>query len=147
MHRMIVALVLFAVSPALAQEAGPLDWLSGAWCTKGDAQGQSCERWSAMTGGTMLGTSQTVKDSKTSDFEFLRITLDGGKAVYHAQPGGIPPVSFREVKREGQSVTFENAAHDYPQRIRYWREGEVLKAEISLMDGKRAMGWSFRKAK
>jgi hypothetical protein len=33
---------------------------------------------------------------------------------------------------------FENAAHNDPQRIRYWREGDVLKAEISAIDGSMA---------
>jgi len=38
---------------------------------------------------------------------------------------------------------FENRDHDYPQRIRYWREGEVLMAEISLADGSKPMRWRY----
>ncbi len=151
MRKSIMALALLgaglgtglAAGPAAAQEQ-PLGWLAGAWCTDAGPQGRSCERWSAMEGGLMLGTGQTVRDGATMSFEFLRIALDGPVAVYHAQPGGAPPVAFREVKRDAMSVTFENAAHDYPQRIRYWREGDVLVAEISLVDGAKAMRWRFR---
>lgn len=40
-------------------------------------------------------------------------------------------------------VEFANPAHDYPQRIRYWREGRLLKARISLMDGSKPMEWRY----
>ena len=40
-------------------------------------------------------------------------------------------------------IEFSNPAHDYPQRIRYWREGDTLHAEIALLDGSRAVQWSY----
>ena len=40
-------------------------------------------------------------------------------------------------------MTFVNPGHDYPQRVRYWREGGALKAEISLIDGSNAMQFTF----
>ncbi len=43
------------------------------------------------------------------------------------------------------TALFANAAHDYPQRIRYWREGETLNAEISLLDGSKAMRWQYKR--
>ncbi len=52
-------------------------------------------------------------------------------------------MEFTAAEDEGDSVTFVNPANDYPQRIRYWREGEKLKAEISLEDGSNAMDWTF----
>jgi hypothetical protein len=42
-------------------------------------------------------------------------------------------------------VTFVNAVHDYPQRIRYWREGEEMFAEISLADGSKPVRWRYRR--
>ncbi len=41
------------------------------------------------------------------------------------------------------SIAFVNAAHDYPQRIHYWREGARLKVRISLLDGSRAAEWDY----
>jgi hypothetical protein len=40
-------------------------------------------------------------------------------------------------------VTFLNAEHDFPQRVRYWREGRELVAEISLKDGTKAQRWRY----
>jgi hypothetical protein len=42
-------------------------------------------------------------------------------------------------------VRFEDRSHDYPQRVRYWRDGEALLAEISMLDGTKAMRWRFRR--
>lgn len=122
------------------------DWLAGRWCSADGPRGQTCETWQAAAGGTMLGTSQTVKGGKTVAFEFLRIALDGDTAVYLPQPGGKPPVAFRAV-RGGEGVTFVNPAHDYPQRIHYRAAGDVLTAEISLADGSKAMRWSFTRVR
>lgn len=143
------ALALIAALP-LTGAAAPVaqtlpDWLAGNWCTADGAQGRTCERWGPAAGGMMIGTSQTVKGGRTVSFEFLRIGLDGETPVYIAQPGGKAPVAFRAVAGE-KGITFVNAEHDYPQRIRYWREGDALMAEIALKDGSRAMQWQYDRA-
>jgi hypothetical protein len=50
-------------------------------------------------------------------------------------------VWVRDSKEPG--ITFVNAAHDYPQRIRYWRDGRDLMAEVSLADGSKAQRWRY----
>jgi hypothetical protein len=42
---------------------------------------------------------------------------------------------------------FADPGHDYPQRIRYAREGDRMTAEISLMDGSRGQGFAFRRCR
>lgn len=145
MIRIALALAMLATPLSVTGSdgaAGLPEWLAGRWCGADGPRGQTCETWQAAAGGTMLGTSQTVKGSKTVAFEFLRIAMDGDTAVYLPQPGGKPPVAFRAVPG-GEGVTFVNAAHDYPQRIQYRRTGDTLTAEISLADGSKAMRWSF----
>jgi hypothetical protein len=44
------------------------------------------------------------------------------------------------------SIEFANPRHDYPQRIRYWRQGQLLMAEISKIDGSDSQRWNFRPA-
>lgn len=147
---------MLRITLALAVQAMPLtatgsdggvalpEWLAGRWCGADGPRGQTCEDWQQAAGGTMLGTSQTVKRGKTVAFEFLRITLDDDTAVYLPQPGGKPPVPFRAVAG-GEGATFINAAHDYPQRIHYRRTGDRLTAEISLADGSKAMRWTLNR--
>lgn len=147
MIRTLLALAVLAV-PLTATGSGGSgalpEWLAGRWCSADGLRGQTCETWQAAAGGTMLGTSQTVKGGKTVAFEFLRITIDGDTAVYLPQPGGKPPVAFRAVAG-GEGVTFVNAAHDYPQRIHYRATGDTLTAEISLADGSKTMRWTLNR--
>jgi hypothetical protein len=58
-------------------------------------------------------------------------------------PGGGAPVEFAMTNQSTRSIEFANPAHDFPQRIRYWREGDTLNAEIALIDGGRAFRWSY----
>ena len=41
-------------------------------------------------------------------------------------------------------LTAPNPAHDYPQRIRYWRQGKLLMAEFSKLDGSQTERWNYR---
>ena len=120
-----IALLLIAQ----AASAGPLGWLEGARCTD-EAEEVTCERWGPLAGGTMHGTGQTVRDGQTVGFEFMRIVLEDGTAVFHGSPDGAPAVPFQEAGRGSDWIIFENSAHDYPQRVAYRVEGEALVAEV-----------------
>jgi hypothetical protein len=134
----------------LASGAGDLPnlaWLEGEWCTDPANGRQTCEIWGPARGGTMLGFSQTVRDGRTRDYEFMRIELTDGAAVFHASPRGAAPSAFSQSTREATGITFANAGHDYPQRIRYWRRGADLLAEIALADGSKPMRWTYRRVR
>lgn len=138
---------LLAILAGSAAPPAALAWLEGEWCTVPADGRQTCEHWGPARGGTMLGTSQTVRDGKTRDFEFMRIELTADGAVFHGAPRGAPAVAFREIAREKAGISFANPGHDYPQRIRYWRRGEELVAEIALADGSKPMRWVYRRAR
>lgn len=140
-----LAPLLLGAGPASHQEAS-LDWLAGAWCTTPEPSAHTCERWSRMDHDMMLGTVQTVRGGRTIEWEFLRIEQGGDTMVYHASVKGRPAVAFRAVVLGPDAATFENPAHDYPQRIRYRREGAVLKAAVSKIDGSDEQRWEYRLA-
>ena len=97
-------------------------------------------------GGGMLGAGRAGAGDKLNEWEAMQIIPGpGGKLVYWASPDGGARVSFTEVTREATEIVFANAGHDYPQRIRYWREGEMLNAEISLIDGSKAIRWQYKR--
>lgn len=133
--------VLMLACPAAVSAEG-LGWLEGARCTQDD-DSQTCERWGPMVADTMLGTGQTVRQGRTTGFEFMRISLDGERAVFYGSPAGAPAVAFREVERGGDWIVFENAAHHFPQRIAYCRDGKTLVAVASTLDGGSKIQWRY----
>lgn len=139
-----IAALLLAPFAGAAQET-PFDWLAGEWRQeRGDAW--TTEHWQRAADGTMAGQGNSGRGHAVGESETMTIALDGFVAVFTARPTGAQaPTQFRETARGVQDVTFENPGHDYPQRIRYWREGDELLAEISLKDGSRAMRWRYRR--
>jgi hypothetical protein len=136
--------------PLMLLAAAPdpdLGWLAGHWCTEPKNGTRSCERWAAMDKGVMRGEGTTRTAERVTVNERMTITADASGIVFHAEPANQKPADFRAVgfSTEGRSVRFEDRSHDYPQRVRYWRDGEALLAEISMLDGTKAMRWRFRR--
>ena len=138
---------------ALAQDSEPElpAWLSGCWeMREGERWAEEC--WTVPRGGMMLGSGRAGTGDRVTSWENMRIALDEPNAdgtnirmAFIAAPQGMGWTTFGWRPSEDRGVTFHNAANDYPQRVRYWREGELLKAEISLADGTGTTSWTFRR--
>jgi len=138
-------LALLLMGQAPPTRVGDLAWMSGRWLTS-DGGRWTEEVWAGPRGGTMMGFSWTGEGSNISEYEYLRVQSgEDDEIVYLAQPGGGPGVGFHLVQADGASATFENPAHDYPQRIRYARDGDVMVATISKLDGANALSWTYRR--
>jgi hypothetical protein len=139
-------------TPLAAQEPGnPFlpAWMAGCWEMR-DGERWAEECWTIPRGGMMLGSGRTGTGDRVESWENMRIALaepdpDGTTIgmAFVAAPGGAGWTTFGWRPGEDDGVTFYNAGNDYPQRVRYWREGELLKAEISLGDGSQATRWTF----
>ena len=124
--------------------------MSGYWLSCDDGREVS-ETWSDPRGGLMLGTALTLEGGKLTGFESSRISpasSAGGNVAYFAGVNGAPPVAFPAKEASGTRVVFENAGHDFPQRVIYERVGDVLNARIEghMGDRDQSMSWSYRKA-
>ncbi len=124
--RKLLALVvgLLPVSSLVAQSHGPINkaaWLAGCWESRAGNEVVE-EMWMAPAGGFMLGGGRTVVGEALRTFEQLRISTVGDTLVYTAIPYRQQEASFKGIPEEGV-LTFENLAHDFPQRIIYRRVG------------------------
>lgn len=137
--------LLFAASPlAEADPLAPLAWLAGCWAQQGREAG-SVEQWMAPAGGVMLGMARTLKQGRVVDFEFMQLRAGpDGQLVYIAQPQGRPPTEFKLSSQGEAQAQFDNAAHDFPQRVSYRQVApDSLVARIEgTMNGK-ARGIDF----
>ncbi len=84
------------------------------------------------SGGAMIGMSRTAVADRPRAWESLRLAVEGDRVVYIAQPNGGAPVRFAATTMSDSMAVFENAQHDFPQRITYRRLREdSLTAQIA----------------
>lgn len=119
-------------------------WMAGQW-TMQDGAAWSDEVWTQPRGGSMIGIARSGFGTKLDIWEVTRIERKAdGSISFFAQPRGGAAHEFPLALTGPESVEFVNGSHDYPQRIRYWRQGQLLMAEISLIDGSKVQRWSYR---
>ncbi|CAN5886820.1 DUF6265 family protein [soil metagenome] len=149
----IVVLVLIGFSvhargQATVTDLTGLSWMAGNWAGVQDGV-ETEELWQAPKANTMLGLHRDVAGGRAVSFEFLRIEAKPDGVSYWASPGGGAATQFRLIELRGKRVVFENAKHDFPQRIVYWlSDDSALHAKIEgTRNGKPASEeWTWRKA-
>jgi hypothetical protein len=152
MIRIALAALLFSTSalgqaPVTPSRVGTLAWMAGGWSQE-TPQGKVTENWLGPANGVMVAVNLSSFASGRTTFEFLRIAETPAGFSYFASPGGKPAVEFAMKELAEKRVVFENAGHDFPQRILYWRDGEALMARIEgTINGQpRSREWKFMKA-
>lgn len=104
------------------------------------------EYWTPPRAGLMIGAARTGQGERLTSWESTRIGYDeNGTMAFWAMPNGAAPTKFMAVSIEINAISFANPAHDYPQKVRYWRDGALLRAEISLIDGSNAVQFAYRR--
>lgn len=145
----LICLAIFAfVSPLHAQEIDKLAWMAGVWTQNKDGETVQ-ESWLGPR-GKMMAAVNLASNAKRISFEFLRIVETQTGLAYFASPGGKTPVEFKLKEMGDKRVVFENAAHDFPQRVMYWIESDgamTARIEGTAAGKLRGMQWRFELAK
>ena len=126
-------------SPSLQSVA----FMAGCW-RGAIPNGYMEEYYSSPTANLIVGTTRYVRDGRTVDFEFTRIEASDSGIMLMPQPRGRPPTPFRLTSSDSSSATWENPAHDFPQRILYRRQGRdslVAAIEGPGSQGTRRIEW------
>jgi hypothetical protein len=119
-------------------------WLAGSWQMENGANWAE-ELWTDPRDGMMLGIGRDGFGPKVQGWEVTRIVRKvDGNIAYLAQVKGGQVVEFARSVSSEDAIEFTNPLHDFPQRIRYSRQGQLLVAEISLLDGSRPQRWLYR---
>ena len=110
-----------------------LSWLVGCWVT---ADKSSQEVWVVDSDKSLIGFSVSLDAEEVVFYELLSIKQDANSSwIYSAHPSGQASATFAAVETGESSVLFANPNHDYPQEIRYRRDGSQLFATISSSGG------------
>ena len=125
--------------------------MSGCWERRDDAKKLlNTEYWMSPAGTSMLGMGRTVKDGKTTGWEFMRIEKRADGFYFVSRPHeNKEDTAFKLLSSDEDSVTFENKEHDFPRRVIYWRDGESLMARIEgTINGQpRSRQWRYDRVK
>jgi hypothetical protein len=120
-----LAVVAAAISATAASAQEPtqgvadLAWLAGCWEGTLSSGATYEEMLTSPRDGLILGMSRMTRDGRVLSWEFVRIAEHDGVLTYFAQPGGRPATAFPLSEARAHAVVFQNAGHDFPQRIRY----------------------------
>ena len=111
-------------------------WLLGKWENQ-TQRGKMIENWSQLNDSTYNGHSYIITATDSVSLESIDLKKEGADIYYIPTVKGQnneQPVRFKLTSSSGDQLVFENATHDFPQKITYTRESESsLIAEISGM--------------
>lgn len=129
-----VCMLLGGLAPTLpANQEGAgiqrVSWFQGCWHTQ---RGQQTieEQWMRPLGRSMLGMGRTVRGDELVEHELVILREKAGRLTYQAYPSGQPSAVFTSTVVGDGTIVFENAEHDFPQRIGYERKGTNMTAWI-----------------
>ena len=116
--------------PAAEGKLQDLKWMAGSW--KGAMWGGEFHAYySTPEGGKMLSHSFLKKGGKQSFYEFEKFDVQQGQVVYIPFPGGRKAKHFLLKQSSRATAVFENPKKDYPTRITFERDADLLQITLS----------------
>ncbi len=126
---LLVSISLFAQS----KKAEKLMWLEGRW-DRTDVQGdaQAFETWETAQNNDLVGLGVMLDGRDTVFVERLTITRRKGNLYYIAEVAqNAEPTYFKITSIGNNSFVCENEAHDFPKKIAYSLDSDILTVVIS----------------
>ncbi|MCI5045255.1 MAG: DUF6265 family protein [Aquisalinus sp.] len=139
---MFVLLTVSLASVLVASSSGPspdFSWMKGCWQAD---EGRTKEVWSEEFGGVRFGYAVTLNEEDKAGFYEQMVIHEveqGWAFTALTRANGVPvtfPLTNADTTRtDNAEATFENPNHDFPQKIRYYRVGVQLHADVTDLSG------------
>ena len=142
---LLSARLLFGAAVLLsltAERSGSLEqqfrWLVGEWMYEGMRAGGPAprrERWTSVNPNRLAADDGWVAADVQPD-QNVDVRIGAGGPVFYVltTPGGLRR-SYRLTRARPGEAVFEDPAGDFPQRIEYRLDGDVLTHTLSGLDG------------
>lgn len=123
------------------------DWLLGKWKRNNEEKGKDTfENWEKISNSEYSGMGFTIQNGDTAKQEKIKlIKLNGKWDLIVKVPEDKESITFKMTKLDSHSFTCENDSLDFPKLIKYWKEGESIKALVVGKDLK--IPFEFEKIK
>ncbi len=126
-------------------DAGKLSWMAGNWKLADD---DVYERWTIDGDSRLLGSSFAIENGDTILLENMTVDISNGQGAFVVRvvaQNENQPVAFVLTRCAEGRLLFENAQHDFPQRVAYERgENGTLLAWVE--GGERKLTFTYQRA-
>lgn len=136
---LLAALLVAAMNGYTQTTLADFKVMAGCWESRDDSKKLLIsEQWMTPAGTSILGSGRTVKNDKTTDWEFMRIEQRPDGIFYVAKPkANAAETDFKLISTDTSRFVFENKAHDFPQRVIYTVTKDTFTGRIEgEMNGK-----------
>ena len=116
--------LLILSSCSSSPDLDSFSWLAGKWVGKYDTI-PIFEQWKPAEGNIMRGRGGVLDGRDTTFAETIQLEKRDDGLYYVAIVKGNPgPVDFKFTGFKKDTAVFENPAHDFPQRVLYFRNSD-----------------------
>lgn len=124
------------IKPVEVNTTQNFNWLLGKWQRVNEKEGkQTFENWDKKSKKEYIGLGYTVQGRDTISSETMQIVRSNEAWYLNVSVIGkgddLSTVTFKMIKNNANSFTFENKENDFPNIIYYEKENDTLNALIS----------------
>ncbi len=120
-------------SETMIEKSENFDWLIGKWKRLNEEEGkETFENWNKINETEYSGIGFTMQNGDTIKQERIRLTKSNGNwDIIVKVPEESESITFSGTNHNGNEFTVENNEIDFPNKIKYWKDGKKLKASVS----------------
>ena len=109
------------------------DWLLGKWKRLNEEEGkETFENWKKIRETEYSGIGFTMQNGDTIKQEKIRLTKINGKWNLNVKvPEESELITFNGISHNENEFTCENIEIDFPNKIKYWKNGNRINAMVS----------------
>jgi len=109
------------------------DWLLGKWKRLNEEEGkETFENWNKIKETEYSGIGFTMQNGDTIKQEKIRLTKVNGKWNLTVKvPEESESITFNGISHNENEFTCENNEIEFPNKIKYWRNGNRINAMVS----------------
>lgn len=136
-----------ANSSTILQEPEGFDWLLGEWKRLNEEEGkETFENWWKIGETEYSGIGFTMQNGDTIKQEKIQLIQNEGKwSLTVKVPEELESVTFDGINHAENEFTCGNTEIDFPNKIRYWKNGDKINASVS--GGEMEISFEFEKFK
>ena len=120
-------------STTMIEKAENFDWLLGKWKRLNEDEGkETFENWNKISETEYSGIGFTMQNGDTIKQENIRLFKSNEKWNLTVKvPEESESITFNGIGHNVTEFTCENNEIDFPNKIKYWKNGQKINASVS----------------